>query len=311
MTLFDGLPAAEESSRTVFSGNRLDRHGEARDADAAARAVAHAGARLYLFDADGSVLADGAGEESLLFSPSAAQALGLRPETLVLLGYAEEEPRLAGEIAGAPPQSLSATGLRALAVEGRTAPVHLSALAQARALLNWHASHRFCARCGAETTNVIGGYRRDCAACGGQHFPRTDPVAIMLVIDGSRCLMGRQPRFVPGMFSALAGFIEPGETIEEAVRREVFEEAGIRTGRVRYFASQPWPFPSSLMIGCFAEALTHEIAMDATELEDCRWFEAPEAAMMIERRHPDGLTVPPRLGIAHQLVEAFLASAAR
>ena len=133
----------------------------------------------------------------------------------------------------------------------------------------------------------IGGYRRDCPNCGAEHFPRTDPVVIMLAIDGERCLLGRQARFAPGMYSCLAGFVEPGETIEDAVRRETAEEAGITVGRVRYHASQPWPFPSSLMIGCHAEALSRDIVRDDAELEACRWFSRAEVRAMLAGR-PSG-----------------------
>jgi NAD+ diphosphatase len=150
------------------------------------------------------------------------------------------------------------------------------------------------------------GYRRDCPACGAQHFPRTDPVAIMLVTDGERCLLGRQPRFPAGMYSCLAGFIEPGETIEDAVRREIREEAGIRVGPVTYLASQPWPFPASLMIGCRGEALTTDIVREEEELEDCRWFSLDEARAMLASTHPDGLLAPNPIAIAHHLLKAFV-----
>ena len=127
-------------------------------------------------------------------------------------------------------------------------------LAVAKALMHWHARHRFCANCGALSDVAAAGWRRDCPVCKATHFPRTDPVVIMLAIAGERCLLGRQPRFAKGQWSCLAGYIEPGETIEEAVRRELMEEAAVKVGEVSYWATQPWPFPSSLMIGCFAKA---------------------------------------------------------
>ena len=166
--------------------------------------------------------------------------------------------------------------------------------------------HRFCPNCGAPTQVTQGGWRRDCAQCKAQHFPRTDPVVIMLASDGERCLLGRSPRFVPTMWSCLAGFVEPGEAIEDAVRRETREEAGIVCGRVRYFASQPWPFPMSLMIGCHAEALTQEIIVDRDELEDARWFDRDEIVAMLTRKHPDGLTTPPPVAIAHHIIRAWV-----
>lgn len=198
------------------------------------------------------------------------------------------------------------TDLRSVAMGALVAPQHLPALAQAKAVLAWHGRHRFCANCGAPTRPVQAGWRRDCAACGAEHFPRTDPVVIMLAIDGDRCLLGRQSRFAKGMWSCLAGFVEPAETIEDAVRRETLEEAGIVCGRVTYFASQPWPFPMSLMIGCHAQALTTALTVDRSELEDARWFERDEVAAMLLRRHPDGLTATHPHAIAHHIIRAWL-----
>lgn len=191
----------------------------------------------------------------------------------------------------------------AMQADGRDAAV----LSQARSLIDWHARHRFCANCGQPTEAREAGYMRACPACKAQHFPRTDPVTIMLVLRGDRMLLGRQPRFAPNTYSALAGFVEPGENIEEAVRREVLEEVGIRAGRVRYHSSQPWPFPSSLMIGCMAEAEDEEIRLDPDELEDARWFGREEIASMVENHKAEGkLRMPPPLSIAHQLAKAWL-----
>ena len=183
-------------------------------------------------------------------------------------------------------------------------------LAQARSMIDWHQRHGFCAVCGAPSEMRDAGYMRQCSdeSCNAQHFPRTDPVTIMLVFDGDRCLLGRQPRFPEGSYSALAGFMEPGESIEECVRREIWEEADIRVGKVRYVASQPWPFPSSLMIGCFAEAESTEIKIDPNELEDARWFTREQVREMIENCDSnEGLRMPPRLSLAHQLARRWLA----
>jgi NAD+ diphosphatase len=201
---------------------------------------------------------------------------------------------------------LMVTDLRTIATGALVAPQHLPPLATAKALLAWHRRHRFCSNCGAPTRPTQAGWRRDCAACGVEHFPRTDPVVIMLAIQGERCLLGRQSRFAKGMWSCLAGFVEPGETIEDAVRREILEEAGIVCGRVAYFASQPWPFPMSLMIGCHAQALTTELKVDRFELEDARWFEREEVAAMMLRRHPDGLTATHPFAIAHHIIREWL-----
>src|SRR5262245_8847726 len=202
--------------------------------------------------------------------------------------------------------SFEVNDLRSIAVRGLVEGDHLPPLAEGKALLNWHARHRFCSNCGAATNVVEGGWRRDCPACKVQHFPRTDPVAIMLPVAGERCLLGRSHRFAAGMWSCLAGFIEPGETIEDAVRREVREESGIVCGRVTYFKSQPWPFPSSLMIGCHAEALTHELVVDHNELEGARWFDREEVASMLARQHPEGLITPVPVAIAYHIIRSWV-----
>jgi NAD+ diphosphatase len=181
-----------------------------------------------------------------------------------------------------------------------------AAAAQARHLLDWHARHRFCACCGAASAPREGGWVRGCtdAGCGALHFPRTDPVAIMLVVDGERCLLGRQASWPAPFHSALAGFVEPGESLEEAVRREVAEEAGVTVGEVRYLASQPWPFPASLMLGCTARALSTAIRVDAHELESAAWFSRAEVAAALEAPTPR-LALPPPLAIAHHLLRHF------
>lgn len=180
----------------------------------------------------------------------------------------------------------------------------------ARSLVDWHARHRFCARCGGPTRLAKGGWQRTCEACGAEHFPRVDPVTIMLVEHHGRLLLGRQPRFPPRNFSALAGFVEPGETIEEAVAREVFEEAGVRVRDVRYVMSQPWPFPSSLMMGCHSMADDDALTIDTTELDDARWFSREEVADALDAstRGEEGqaLNLPPPRAVAHHLVRWWL-----
>ncbi len=200
---------------------------------------------------------------------------------------------------------LALIDLRSIAVRGLVAPDALAVLGQAKAILSWHARHGFCANCGAATRPASAGWRRECDVCKAQHFPRTDPVVIMLALDGERCLLGRQSRWPKGMYSCLAGFVEPGETIEEAVRREIREEAGIACGEVAYLASQPWPFPSLLMIGCFVRALSRDIVVDGEELEDARWFGREEVMAMFEKRHPDGLTPPAPMAIAHHILRVW------
>lgn len=178
--------------------------------------------------------------------------------------------------------------------------------ATARALINWHESHGFCAKCGAASTMTEAGWQRHCPACGAHHFPRTDPVVIMLITQGDRVLLGRSPGWPEGMFSLLAGFVEPGETIEAAVRREVLEETAIRVGRVSYVAGQPWPFPASLMIGCRGEATSEQITVDPAELEAARWVTRAELLTVFAGTHPD--IRPARKGaIAHVMLEHWLA----
>jgi NAD+ diphosphatase len=195
--------------------------------------------------------------------------------------------------------------MRSIAVQGLFAPGITNSIGTSKAMFLWHQRHRFCGNCGQPTELASAGWKRICASCSAEHFPRTDPVVIMLAIDGDRCLMGRAPRFPETMYSCLAGFMEPGETIEDAARREIFEETGVKTGRVRYLTAQPWPFPGSLMIGCLAEATSTEITIDATELSDARWFTRDEVRLILRGEHPKGLTCPPRMAIANHIMRSF------
>lgn len=190
-------------------------------------------------------------------------------------------------------------------------------LAQAKAMIDWHARHGFCAVCGEPTQIAEAGYKRACPSCNAEHFPRTDPVVIMLATNGDKALLGRGPGWPDKMYSALAGFVEPGETIEEAVAREVFEETAVRVSDVTYHTTQPWPFPSSLMIGCHAVASSTEITVDGNELSDAQWFDKADLAEAVEHAAKGGrlpgpksaaLWVPPPMAIAHQLVKAWVES---
>lgn len=200
--------------------------------------------------------------------------------------------------------------LRAQITQGALPPQELSTIAMAKSLVSWHQRHGFCANCGARSAMADGGWKRVCPTCKTEHFPRTDPVVIMLVTAGDKCLMGRQSQFPPTMWSCLAGFVEAAETMENAVQREILEEAGIHCTDVRYYMTQPWPYPSSLMIGCTARATTTDIVIDKTELEDARWFSRDEAAAMLARQHPEGLTGPHPVAIAHHLLANWLAETA-
>ena len=173
-------------------------------------------------------------------------------------------------------------------------------------MIDWHKRHQFCSTCGTPSKSSQGGYLRLCTndACGAQHFPRTDPVVIMLATRSDQCLMGRQPGFPPNMFSALAGFMEPGETIADAVRREVMEEAGVEVGDVRYHSSQPWPFPTTLMIGCQADAATSEITRDEGEMTDVRWFTRKDVLSGLAGTN-ENLALPGSIAIAYHLITAW------
>lgn len=188
----------------------------------------------------------------------------------------------------------------------RLSPRDAELAATARAVIGWHTTHGFCAKCGAKSEVAMAGWQRDCPACHTHHFPRTDPVVIMLITHGNSVLMGRSPGWPDGMYSLLAGFIEPGETIEAAVRREVFEEAGVTVGRVDYLASQPWPFPASLMFGCRGEATSSDITIDPVEIEDALWVNREEMMDVFAGQHPTIL--PSRKGaIARFILENWLA----
>jgi len=185
-------------------------------------------------------------------------------------------------------------------------PLDAELAATARGLFEWHRTHGFCARCGHASDVTMAGWQRQCPACNAPHFPRTDPVVIMLVTHGNRVLLGRSHGWPQGMYSLLAGFIEPGETVEAAVRREVAEETGVKVGAVRYQASQPWPFPASLMLGFSAEATSETITLDPAEIEDAMWMSREDMADALAGRHP--LVKPARKGaIAQFLLNAWVA----
>jgi NAD+ diphosphatase len=309
--LFDA-PLREPSQFVGFSGNRIDRQSENRPDDCVEKALADPRARLMAMREGRLYLRRASGETfEPWFERAASAAIEPALDQAILLGMSDQGPVLAVPAGMEPerlPETIKAIDHRSVYQQGLIDEAALGALAQAAALLSWNASHRFCSKCGAASQMRAGGYRRHCPACGTDHFPRTDPVVIMLTATRKKCLLGRSPHFAPGMYSALAGFIEPGETIENAVRRETLEEAGVRLGRVVYHASQPWPFPYSLMIGCFGEPLNEDIQADLGELEDCRWFFRAEVRQMLEHTHPAGLMTPPKGAIAHHLIRAWVES---
>lgn len=245
--------------------------------------------------------------DALGWLPATHPQIAARQAGAIFLGQDEGGPRFAVDLSQWEPSALPDTmdqfadpseqvhpdlpegtvfaELRRLMTRLSTRDAELAAMA--RALFAWHRSHRFCACCGVESAMAMAGWQRDCPACGGHHFPRTDPVVIMLITHGNSVLLGRSPQWPEGMFSLLAGYVEPGETLEAAVRREVFEEAGVRVGRVGYLASQPWPFPASLMMGCWGEATSTDITIDPVEIEEARWVSREEVLATFAGEHDE------------------------
>jgi NAD+ diphosphatase len=275
-----------------FSGPGLDRADALRADDAARQALALAGDAMELVWRDGipAVGENGRLEWKPIETPD------------LFLGVNGQSPcfsPLQEEFADA----WTAFGQLAI-LDPTDAPLFAAALSLAR----WHAHHRFCANSGHPSEIVRGGWSRRCPDCGAEHFPRVDPVVIMIAEHKGKLLLGRQPHYPPSRYSALAGFVEVGENLEAAVARELFEEAGIRVRNVRYVASQPWPFPSSLMIGCHAEAEDSALNIDTTELEDARWFTREEIAASLDEAPNAPFQPPPRAAIARTLLERWLAA---
>ncbi|WP_417490976.1 NAD(+) diphosphatase [Maricaulis sp.] len=222
------------------------------------------------------------------------------------LGELRGDPVFATELAQEPPAEAAIAFMDARQAAMALSQSEAAIFAHAKALLAWHDRHGFCANCGQATEVVSGGAKRVCGGCEAEHFPRVDPVVIMLAIDGENCLLGRQASWPPGMWSALAGFVEPAETIEEACARELQEESGVVAdiAAIRYVMTQPWPFPSSLMMGLVAPVTHATVTVDANELEDARWFSRDEVRAMLEGRHPEA-QVPPSVAIARRLIELW------
>lgn len=305
--LFDEGP--EPSALGGFAHNPLVRDAEKRDAGVLQAALADPNARYHMF-CGGKALVRKGKNPGASFTRAEIEGYSPQAETAVLLGHNNGVAHIATQGAvdeAALPETLRLYDMRSVLYSAAIGEAEAGMLAQAAAMLHWHETNRYCGRCGTATLSANGGFRRDCPSCEAQTFPRTDPVVIMLAVRGDACLLGRGRNFPPGWYSTLAGFVEPGETIEDAVRRETLEESGVPIGRVRYYASQPWPFPHSLMIGAFCEALGETIAFDASELEDCRWFTRAEVQAMLAGNHAQDLKSPPAKSIAHMLMTAFAA----
>ena len=301
----------------VFAGNPLDRSdNERRDPEWLAACLADDRAR-YLPFRDLEVLVRQASPPELAWlGAERLDDVGVR-EQAVLLGLRDGVPQLAIDVSalGAPALEALAAGAEFAATRGVAAALPAGdsgVLAQARSLLDWHARHGFCAACGGPTAPRLGGGVRRCGACDAEHYPRVDPVVIVLVTLGARALLASPSARAGTMFTCIAGFMEPGEAVEEAVRREVFEETGVRVGAVRYHSSQPWPFPSSLMLGCHADAASEDIAVDLGEIAEARWFARDDVARALAASAGGwdavgdlGFAIPPPMTIANQLIRAW------
>ncbi|EAR50535.1 hydrolase, NUDIX family protein [Oceanicola granulosus HTCC2516] len=307
------------AEQVTFGGSGLDRAAELRG-DAATLAADPAARTVLLWR--GKVLVTGEAELAVLRLPL-AEVPGVEGPP-VLLGREDGAPLFGSDISGWAPDELPEDGfldpteqrhpdlpegsrfLELRAVMTGLSPRDAEVAATAKALFGWHASHGFCAVCGNASRMEMGGWQRVCPQCGGRHFPRTDPVVIMLITRGNSLLLGRSPHWPERMYSLLAGFVEPGETIEAAVRREVAEETGVRVGRVDYLASQPWPFPTSLMIGCRGVAETEALTLDPVEIEAAEWVSRERLLDVFAGR--DESIQPARAGsIAHFLMHNWLA----
>jgi len=321
MALERGGPAA--GIVHTFAGGDLDRSAHLRSDDERVMALRRsAEARHLPFRGLDPLVAEKNGPALAWLTGDEIRALtGEDPVDEVFLGMDGSSPRFAFAVpddfvddAGA----LDGTRFRgAREIASYLTGPEAAVVAMGRSLIGWNATNGYCARCGGPSTSTAAGHARRCSdpECGELRFPRVDPVVIMLLYRGESCLLARAVRtrrYPPGLYSCLAGYVEPGESIEEAVRRETREESGLRVRRVRYHSSQPWPFPSTLMIGCFAEVLPGEVRLDPEELEDARWFTRDEIGQAVARWREEGaLRLPPPLTIAHQLAAAWLAEGGR
>lgn len=291
-----------------FTGNPLDRRADKRADGAWIEAQLKTGKVLALWNLH--VLVTGGPVLGFATVPLAvADDLAAMDSPAVFLGMDGETPLFAMDVSADPraPEVLAPYGqfqeLRPAAPMLRKKD--LAILSQAKAMLDWHARHRFCSRCGSKTVSADAGYKRSCPNCQAEHFPRTDPAVIMLVTHEDKCLLARNVNWAPDFYSTLAGFVEPGETIEEAVARELYEEAGVRVKSVRYFASQPWPFPAALMLGFYAQAASFDLKLDPGEIADAAWYSKDEARALINGEL-EGRRGPMKIAIAYHLIKGWV-----
>ncbi len=293
--------ARSRTGRLAFAGGPLDRVDQVRvDPDQLAAVWADPRAHIVLLDGLDPMM----GEEGMLATVPVSPDAGLGDHAL--LGVRSDGSPLFVSLLPSEPSEPPTFPPRVWQMAALLQPEELAIYGGARSLADWHQRHQFCAKCGAPTAPVKAGWARRCGTCGTEHFPRTDPVVIMLAEYEGRVLVGRNGRFPPGRFSALAGFVEPGETIEEAVRRELWEEAGIRTGRVDYLMSQPWPFPSQLMIACIAQADGDVLTLDTTEIAEAMWVSREDVRRALAGEEDALFQPPPPIAVARTMLEHWL-----
>lgn len=305
--------ASLQAMEMSFIANTLDRQSERRGDTAYLKTLLERSDTRIVLSTDKTLVFEKSENPHIGHALTSALKLGASPDEMVFLGlrpetgqplFATTLPRSDEELSAQP--DLIVQDLRNLALQNAFSAEDLSALAQARALIHWHRTHPMCSRCGAKTVMAEAGYRRDCPSCGAPHFPRTDPCVIMLITHEDKALLGRPARLPEGVYTTLAGFMEPGETIEDAVRREVFEESRIRVGDVNLVSNQPWPFPANLMLGCIGTATSLDIEIADDELEACKWCDRAEVRQMLEGTHPEEHRIPPSISIAYELITGWL-----
>ncbi len=292
---------------TAFSGNPLDRGDDIRDDPTIlTERLMRSDSRILLYFEGAVFTFEDNGELLWLFADEVNPATFI---TVIYLGAMDDKFYYAAEIASPVDLPGKFRDPRSLATK-LNAPHDdkgmLGIVAQSKSMLDWHKSHKHCAKCGSESIISKAGYERKCPACEALHYPRTDPVVIMLGLQDGKALVGRGYHYPEGIYSSLAGFMEPGEAIEEAVRREMFEETSVIVGDVRYVASQPWPYPSSIMIGCHADIISGTATADKKEVEEIRWITKDEARLAIAGDNSAGFLLPSSYAIANQLIRSWL-----
>ncbi len=292
--------------KPIFSDNPIDRMDAKRSQMAQHRLDSQKWPnQRYLLLSNNQILLNRQ-SQSHWFSPNEVPEHSFSQNDWVYLGEFDKVDYFAQALDAEETEPFEAVGLRAFCLSDRLESQWLGLLAQANSLLNWHSNHGFCAKCGAKSNAAYGGWRRDCLVCEAQHFPRTDPVVIMLVTHQDKCLLGRGHNFGNNRYSCLAGFMEPGETIAQAARRELFEEAGIKGGKVQFLFDQPWPFPSNLMMGVHVEALDSDIKIDPNELADALWASKEEVKLTLAGQPNERFELPMTIAIARNLLQYWV-----